>query len=113
MGLVIESAAYFQLCDCGEHGRIVTASGFLGLEVCSRDEALLSLARCLKVGIVASDEMFEVGEQIGSSSLPAWQEEGGKIGRGSMRYAAALHLCNWPGVHISSPPCLAGSILNS
>jgi hypothetical protein len=69
MGL-ISSAAFFEMCECGSHGRIVLADGSRRKELCSLLEVREDLERCKQQKLLTPEELPELERQIGRSGLP-------------------------------------------
>lgn len=67
--MLISSAAYFDVCGCGRHGRIVTATGESSVVFCSKEVAHATLNAAIKEGRIAADEQLIVSSQIDGSLL--------------------------------------------
>jgi hypothetical protein len=67
--MLIRSAAYFEVCGCEHHGRIVTATGEHSIVFCSKKAAHEALSVAVKENTVAADERLIVSSQIDASSL--------------------------------------------
>jgi len=72
--MIIGSAAYFQVCKCRRHGRIVTTSGILGPECASKTEALCAMEKGLALGMIEQIEVPGLTQLIEQSSLPSQDE---------------------------------------
>lgn len=69
--MVIGSASFFQVCpDCGQHGRIVLATGEASPEVFCKAEALKFMEAAVKNRLITEAELPELGRQIRLSHLP-------------------------------------------
>jgi hypothetical protein len=72
---IIVSAAHFSVCQCGMHGRVITANGGVSPEVCSKETARKVLWQFAKDGKVADYEMGEASRQIDASALEENEED--------------------------------------
>ncbi len=66
---LIQSAAYFMLCECKNHGHIVFADGSSSMEVCSIQAALMEMEDGLEAGRLLTEEVAELKRQIQHSGL--------------------------------------------
>lgn len=66
---IISSAAHLDLCGCGRHGRIITATGESSIIFCSKERACEVLTEAVKENKIAADEKLIVSSQIDGSSL--------------------------------------------
>lgn len=73
--MIIRSAAHFNICACGEHGRLVTADGEESREFCSKEIARRAFDEAVKNGRIAEYETGEVLRQLNASSLTENQED--------------------------------------
>jgi hypothetical protein len=67
--MIISSAAYLDICGCGHHGRIITATGEYSIVFCSKEKGHDALTVAVKEGKIAADERLVVSEQIDRSPL--------------------------------------------
>jgi hypothetical protein len=63
-------SAHFELCRCGKHGRLVTASGTRDLEAEDKSMAMAWLHSGRKRGEFTDDEFAILSQQIADSNLP-------------------------------------------
>jgi len=69
-GLVFPSTAYLRLCECRQHGCIVTADQKRSPEFCSKETGLRFVEEGVQLGYIPSDELPVVRQQVHDSSLP-------------------------------------------
>lgn len=68
--MIIASAAYFDVCVCGEHGSIRTSKGGITRKIRSKYDARGILQILLERGDVCSEEAKHIRMQIDDSTLP-------------------------------------------
>ena len=72
---LIRSAAHFAVCECGEHGRVITLTGEKSRDVVTKRRAYETLAKFIAHDLVDPDEINEARRQIADSSLPYENED--------------------------------------
>ena len=77
--MLIRSAAHFSVCACGEHGKLVTASGEESSEICSKENARRAFDQAVKDGKIADYETGEALRQINASSVADTEEDASLI----------------------------------
>lgn len=76
-----EELAHFEVCSCGQHGRIVFPDGRVGGEIASKEESshLLQYAMLVdkfqSVDIFPEGKLQHIADEIEASSLPDSQEQ--------------------------------------
>ena len=79
--MIIGSAAYFKVCRCGGHGRIIAADGTWGPECASKEAALCSVeAGCLNK-VITELEVPELKHMIETSELSARESRSSFLSR--------------------------------
>jgi hypothetical protein len=90
--LIICSAAYLKICECGLHGHIMTAKDVRGPDFASKQMGLVAMRLGLTYGFITDDEMLELERQIVESSLPKTDEEASLF---AITCALVLSLNSW------------------
>lgn len=73
--MIIKSAAYLDVCACGEHGKLITSNGEASRELCSKEKARRALDSAVEKGKILDYEIGVVLQQINASSLAATEED--------------------------------------
>lgn len=78
---IIGSAAHLSMCECGGHGRVITAKGEASPWICSKEAARAALCQFAEKREVAAYEMGEALRQIDASPLGETDGDAGPINR--------------------------------
>ena len=79
--MIIGSAAYFKVCKCGGHGRIIAADGTWGPECASKEAALCSVEAGCRSNMITELEVPELMHMIENSELPAKDDGANFMGK--------------------------------